>query len=356
MNTTGIAPAQGGKHWRPNSVHRILTSPTYKGRAAVGRSRCDAGGRQQPVPEEEWIYLPCPALVGEAIWDACQERLRENQGARSGNPDRRYLLTGIARCPICRRRLRARTMKSTYTKKRTGEESVYPWVTYKCQYSSSADGRVEGKPVCNRRHYSGGQLERLTVEAVCRVAEDPGLIAAAARAFYQKQREEAGGTGAEAEERRTRRALEELRDREQRTVKAQIAGIGAGADPNLYAAEFAEIARERDRLRERLAALSARRAAHTPERDPEGIARRIAAAVGRIRDVMAADEIPVGKKNALLARVVQEVLPADGEGGGCDVRLHPALLTAEDQTVPLIDVRGVGEKKFAALQPFVRVE
>jgi len=53
-------------------------------------------------PEDEWIGVPVPALVSEALFATVQEQLQENrQRARQGQRGARYLLQGWVCCALC---------------------------------------------------------------------------------------------------------------------------------------------------------------------------------------------------------------------------------------------------------------
>ena len=50
----------------------------------------------QDVPREKWMSIPVPALIDEALFEAVQEQLQENQQrARIGQRGARYLLQGL---------------------------------------------------------------------------------------------------------------------------------------------------------------------------------------------------------------------------------------------------------------------
>ncbi len=56
----------------------------------------------QDVPREQWMSIPVPALVEEALFEAVQEQLEENQQrARIGQRGARYLLQGLLVCSCC---------------------------------------------------------------------------------------------------------------------------------------------------------------------------------------------------------------------------------------------------------------
>jgi site-specific DNA recombinase len=109
----------GKVRWDRSTVWGILCNPAYTGMAAFGRSRLgptrpqlrpNRGSPAQPkrpyssyeVAQEEWIRIPVPALVPEALFEAVQEQLAHNrQRARQGQRGAKYLLQGLVCCARC---------------------------------------------------------------------------------------------------------------------------------------------------------------------------------------------------------------------------------------------------------------
>ena len=105
--------------WDRSTVWAMLKNPAYQGLAAFGKTRAtelrprlrtQRGRPAQPrravspvdVPADEWIGVPVPALVSEALFATVQEQLQENrQRARQGQRGARYLLQGLVCCALC---------------------------------------------------------------------------------------------------------------------------------------------------------------------------------------------------------------------------------------------------------------
>lgn len=121
LNEVGAPPPseRSGK-WHRGVLHMVLKNPVYKGEYVSGRwkrvkgppSRTVSGSaaikpaaveRRIERPEEEWIIVPCPAIVDSTVWDAVQRRFDVNKLAARRNAKRDYLLTGILRCKYCER-------------------------------------------------------------------------------------------------------------------------------------------------------------------------------------------------------------------------------------------------------------
>lgn len=84
-------PRSGRRPWSPSVVHHIVSDPVYIGTAysnryeylssAKPRSRkptYDGKGTRRLRPKEQWIAIPVPALIEQAIWDRAQAQLVRN--------------------------------------------------------------------------------------------------------------------------------------------------------------------------------------------------------------------------------------------------------------------------------------
>jgi site-specific DNA recombinase len=113
-------PRRDGKTtWDRSVVWGRLKNPAYKGTAGFGKTRVGALKRplraqrrrslhsRQPHaiedgPREEWIFVPVPAILESALYEAVQEQLTENcRRARQGQRGVRYLLQGLLVCKVC---------------------------------------------------------------------------------------------------------------------------------------------------------------------------------------------------------------------------------------------------------------
>ncbi len=326
LQDSGVLTGAGKPVWYPNVVRGILTNPVYKGQAAYGRrehvtdeSRLERGYKRVDFnrPRKDAssvVYIPCPAVVDEATWNRCQERLRANQEQFSGNPGRRKLLTGLLRCPRCRRTLNG-TVNGGH-------------LYYKCRFANPSSN--PRGIVCANTHYKGAQAEEYALRGFYDVAAD--TVDAAFAAFKRERQNDDGEAALAAVE----RELAALGKEEAATVTAQIAGVQAGASPALYAARFAELAERRGRLEARRAEAAARR--RSVEWDlPADMGALLEQALAALREVMAAPEITTAEKNAALARVVKEIYPTED---GYRLRL-PAPRQLPGQTVMFIEVCSV---------------
>jgi site-specific DNA recombinase len=109
----------GRTQWERSVVWGILKNLADKGTAAFGKTRtgplrprlrAQRNGSLPPrravsdyvVPQEEWGFIPVPALIDETRYDAVQEQLAENRRrARQSQRGARYLLQGLLVCKVC---------------------------------------------------------------------------------------------------------------------------------------------------------------------------------------------------------------------------------------------------------------
>ena len=119
LQQAAIRTQTGKTTWDRSVVWGMLKNPAYKGLAAFGKTRADPmaprlrpqRGRPlqprrpvsiTPVPEEDWVFIPVPALVDEALFDAVQLQLEENRKrSRQSKRGARYLLQGLLVCAHC---------------------------------------------------------------------------------------------------------------------------------------------------------------------------------------------------------------------------------------------------------------
>ena len=69
----GYLTRNGGK-WAPGRISQIMKKTTYKGQLYANRKK---GGK--PVDQSEWIRVDIPAIVKPAIWEAAQQRAKQNR-------------------------------------------------------------------------------------------------------------------------------------------------------------------------------------------------------------------------------------------------------------------------------------
>ncbi len=112
LTEQGIPTKRGAPVWHRQVIRQILTNRTYIGEFYQNRwdtegmlaNRHDTTQIKRPVrerPPEEWIRIPCPAIVSEEIFHQAQLRLEESRRRWAGKSVQFYLLSGLVRCGEC---------------------------------------------------------------------------------------------------------------------------------------------------------------------------------------------------------------------------------------------------------------
>jgi site-specific DNA recombinase len=120
LRKMGCLTRTGKVRWDATTICGMLRNPVYRGAAMFGRTRSmpakprlrPIGRRPQPpkraagsrsaTPREEWIEIPVPALIDEALFEAAQVQLEENRKRkREGRRRPGWLLQGLVVCRRC---------------------------------------------------------------------------------------------------------------------------------------------------------------------------------------------------------------------------------------------------------------
>ena len=113
LNTEQIATPTGKAEWWHSTLCRILTNEAYVGRVyfnqteTIPTNTAANSGRRRPAtqrrrPREEWIEIPCPSILDDAIFEAAQRVSRDNSKWSPRNlQDEAWLLRGLVRCGAC---------------------------------------------------------------------------------------------------------------------------------------------------------------------------------------------------------------------------------------------------------------
>ena len=185
----------------------MLINTAYVGRAIYGHSRyLPAPPRLRPirghprpsarstsrvaVPREEWIEVPVPALVDEAMFEAAQGQLAENlQRKRDGLRGPRWLLQGLTVCRRCGYAFYGKTVPKSSKDRSKGEYRQYRCI--------GTDGyRFGGTALCSNRSVRADHLEQAVWERVCALLEAPDQLADE----YRRRLHEASNSTVRADE------------------------------------------------------------------------------------------------------------------------------------------------------------
>lgn len=309
------AKPRRAKLWRNATLAAIFSNPVYKGEPAVGRyrylsdeTRVGQFGRNcRPIKtprilatrdESEWTTLSAPAIVSTETWDAVQARMQENNRKLGGNPRRTYLLSGLAVCPQC-------GCKMVVTGKPASQSTPAERRYYLCSAYNNA-ALWAGETRCKRQSFPIAKVEAAVVLAILDAAKNPEALDAAEDA-YRDQRAPQNVDSLRQELRAVDRSLEELRETEQATVMAQVAGIRAGGSPEAYSSAFADIAVQRKDLEDRRGLLAGMiRQAEKPRaiRGSDWRGR----ALGDAKLVLESEEAGKEEKRRLIRTVVNKVV------------------------------------------------
>ncbi len=155
----GIPSPTGNQTWSIACISGMLSNPTYKGRARYNRHQAvpPTAGRKSTRnklrPPEEWIEIPVPAIVSEAVFDAAQRVARDHSffSPRRSQPGH-WLLRRLVVCGHCG--------VKTY-----------------CQDTKGRGGRELRYYVCNRRRsLDAGGPDRACPQPSTRAEELDSLV------------------------------------------------------------------------------------------------------------------------------------------------------------------------------------
>ena len=119
------------------------------------------------VESENWVFVPVPPLVEEALFRAAQQQLEENRArARLGQRRPGYLLQGLTCCAICRYAYYGKT-----TRERGPGHCLKDYRYYRC---TGSDGyRFGGERICSNGQIQAEFLEESVWREVCELLRNP---------------------------------------------------------------------------------------------------------------------------------------------------------------------------------------
>lgn len=311
----GIPTQQGKVNWGNGTLSRILKQRIYIGEAVFGsrewgmdEQRLVDGYKEARFkvarPRGEWVIIPAPPLVSHETWQTCVDRLENNQSAKGGNPRYKYLLSGMARCGQCGGSVTGYTSKGGETYKSDGIGSRY----YRCAQSLTR-ARLDGTN-CEARTINANIVDELTLDGICYALRQPFAMEEARWEWEAKSKRAITESASPFEDMcaRLNARLETLAQDEKNTVKAQIAGIRAGADAGVYAQVLGEIATERANIKRDLSLMPT-----SPEKGDLPRMQSFAEVLTRLGDEVEANlrgtAFTINQKRELLATLIESVIP-----------------------------------------------
>src|SRR5918998_6300959 len=190
LQQAGCRTRSGTTRWWASTIHGMVENPAYTGTAMYGRfhavepkprlrpirnhpAHSSRPTTRVPVPSEDWVAVPVPAIVDPAVAEAARAQLEENRRRkREQTRGPGWLLQGLA---VCRRCGYAYYGKATPGLAERHRPGVFGYGAYRC---IGSDGhRFDGKAVCGNRPVRSDRLERVVRAQIEAVLNDPQRIA-----------------------------------------------------------------------------------------------------------------------------------------------------------------------------------
>jgi site-specific DNA recombinase len=184
LQKAGVRTRTDKTIWDRSAIWGMLKNPAYKGLAAFGKTRAgpmaprlrpQRGNPPQPrrpvsitsVPEEDWVLIPVPALVDEALFDAVQLQLEENRKrSRQSKRGARYLLQGLLVCAHCQYAYYGKPVS-----RKSAKGQVRDYAYYRCIGTDAY--RFGGERICDNIQVRTDILDQLVWHEVCTLLEEP---------------------------------------------------------------------------------------------------------------------------------------------------------------------------------------
>ncbi|WCR59219.1 MAG: Transposon gamma-delta resolvase [Wolbachia endosymbiont of Ctenocephalides felis wCfeF] len=213
-----IRTQKGKETWSSGTIQRILKNPVYKGQAAYGKTKIGpvklevksqlntARRRKYSITytdKENWIYIPVPRIVEEALFDAVQEQLAENRRrVRVQKRKATFLLQGLIVCQRC---------KYAYCGAYSGDKKkgkIYYY--YRCTAETPNTYDVIG--ICNNKWIHALTLEMVVWEKVKDVLNEPERLINEYQSRISESKETALDQDLERRESKLKRGIARLID------------------------------------------------------------------------------------------------------------------------------------------------
>jgi len=277
LHERGVKTLTGKAWWDRTTIWGMLKNPAYKGLAGFGKThvekrkpqlRPQRGQAEQPrknystcaSPPEDQTSIPVPALIGEELFDAVQERLVENKKRnREGRRGVKYLLQGLLQCQCCGYAYYGKKISPAGSK---GKKRPYAY--YRCIGSDAY--RFGGERICYNKQVRTDLLEEAVWEDVRSLLKEPSRLS---EEFERRQ----------TNKDETQQASEkQLRQTQQKIKRAMARLLDAYEDGLIEKGDFEPRMR---RHQERLAALETERRSLA---EAEAKALELRLAVGCLED------------------------------------------------------------------------
>jgi site-specific DNA recombinase len=179
LDAADLPSPTGKAHWSRAMIHSLLLNPAYTGRAIYGRRRSvpwraplrPARGhdglpkrawRQVPAAPDQYITVPVPAIIDDALFADVAEQLEENRRRnRARLSGVHYLLSGLLVCQKCGYSF-------------IGYHPQGPRSYYRC--SGTDRNRFAGQLRCDARLVTTDLLDAAVWQEICRLLKDPARV------------------------------------------------------------------------------------------------------------------------------------------------------------------------------------
>src|SRR3954447_1617407 len=286
LQALGCSTRTGLDRWDATTLCGMLRNPAYQGTAMFGRTRSippaqarlrtirgrphpprNASSSSTPVPPEEWIAIPVPAIIDPGVFEAVQAQLDENRRRkREGRRRPGWLLQGLVVCRQCGYAFYGKMARSMVGNRRPADYGYY-----RCTGTDAH--KFGGQAPCHNRSMRSDKLEQAVWREIQAVLDDPCCVSAEHErrvVAAQNGRARADVDGLERRMARLRRGMDRLIDS--------------------YAEEVIDADEFRPRLaglKQRLARLQTERdaavSAHEAERSLQLVIGRLEEFAGRVR-------------------------------------------------------------------------
>ncbi len=90
---------RNGSLFSDTTIGRLLRDSTAKGQRVANYTQTKEKSKNWVLkPKEEWIIVPCPAVVSTELWDQCNAILDAQERKRPPGPKPVHLLSGLVKC------------------------------------------------------------------------------------------------------------------------------------------------------------------------------------------------------------------------------------------------------------------
>ena len=99
LNSLGYRTRNSSK-FSDTTIDRLIRDPSAKGTRRANYTRSTGEGKKWVIKnQKDWIFIPCPPLIDESIWNECNDILEaQNKKRNKPGPRAVHLLSGYVTC------------------------------------------------------------------------------------------------------------------------------------------------------------------------------------------------------------------------------------------------------------------